>query len=68
MNMIRLVLADDEKWVLRIIKDALSEMRTELCIVGEASNGLEALELCKNTARRFAYGYPYARVRRHGAD
>ena len=43
--MIRVILADDERWVLHSIRAALSGL-TDLCVIEEASDGFEALKLC----------------------
>lgn len=43
----KLVVAEDEKWVRLTIIKLIPAERLGLTIAGEASNGLEALELCK---------------------
>lgn len=43
--MIRIIIADDERWVLRIIHEALLPM-DDIDIIGEAGDGVQALELC----------------------
>jgi len=49
--MIRIVIADDEKWVRAIVKTMiLSAQNPDFTIVGEASDGREALELCTKLA------------------
>ncbi|HHW47137.1 MAG TPA: response regulator [Clostridiaceae bacterium] len=45
--MVRIVIADDEKWVRAIVKTMiLSAQNPDFSIVGEASDGREALDLC----------------------
>lgn len=44
--MLKVVLADDEKYVLVVIKSILKELDLPIEIVGEANDGEEAYELC----------------------
>lgn len=43
--MIKVLIADDEKWVRVTIKNALPLEKLDLMLIGEASSGLEALKL-----------------------
>lgn len=45
---IRVVIADDEKYVLVVLKSALAQVNPPVEIVGEAQDGLEALRLCRS--------------------
>ncbi len=45
--MLKLIIADDEKWVRTAIKSVLPCNDSEFSLVSEASNGIEALELCR---------------------
>ncbi len=46
----KLVIAEDEKWVRTTIIDSIPFDDLNLSLIGEASNGLEALEICKSTS------------------
>ena len=43
----RVVIADDEKYVLVVLKSTLSKLRYPIEIVGEAMDGEEAFRLCR---------------------
>ncbi len=45
--MLKLVIADDEKWVRTAIRSIIPFEDLELVLTSEASNGIEALELCR---------------------
>jgi len=45
--MLKLIIADDEKWVRTAIKSIIGFDDPEFSLVSEASNGIEALELCR---------------------
>lgn len=45
--MIKLIIADDEKWVRSAIKALIPFEKLSLTLSCEASNGIEALELCR---------------------
>ncbi|HOQ06975.1 MAG TPA: response regulator [Clostridiales bacterium] len=45
--MLKLIIADDEKWVRTAIKSVIPFDDSEFSLVSEASNGIEALELCR---------------------
>jgi two-component system response regulator YesN len=45
--MIKLIIADDEKWVRTTIKTLVPFQQLDVSLVCEASNGIEALELCR---------------------
>ncbi len=45
--MLKVIIADDEKWVRAAIKTLIPFEKLDLKLVGEASNGIEALEICK---------------------
>ena len=45
--MLKVIIADDEKWVRATIRTLIPFEKLDMKLVGEASNGIEALELCK---------------------
>jgi two-component system response regulator YesN len=45
--MLKLIIADDEKWVRTTIKSLIPFEKLNLTLSCEASNGIEALELCR---------------------
>ena len=45
--MLKLIIADDEKWVRTAIKSIIRFEDSEFVLASEASNGIEALELCR---------------------
>lgn len=45
--MLKVIIADDEKWVRTTIRTLIPFEKLDMKLVGEASNGIEALELCK---------------------
>lgn len=45
--MLKLIIADDEKWVRTTIKSIIPFDKLNLALSCEASNGIEALELCR---------------------
>lgn len=45
--MLKVIIADDEKWVRAAIRTLIPFEKLEMKLVGEASNGIEALELCR---------------------
>lgn len=45
--MLKVIIADDEKWVRATIRALIPFEKLDMKLVGEASNGIEALELCK---------------------
>ncbi len=58
--MAKVLIVDDAAFMRMMIKDILEKNGFE--VVGEANNGLKAVELYKKrTTRRSNYGYNYAR-------
>ena len=45
--MLKLIIADDEKWVRTAIKSIIPFEELDLVLSSEAANGIEALELCR---------------------
>lgn len=45
--MIKMVIIDDEEWICRLIRNLIPADELGICIVGEESNGIDGLELCK---------------------
>lgn len=45
--MLKLIIADDEKWVRTAIKSIIPFEKLDLVLSSEAANGIEALELCR---------------------
>jgi|LSQX01.1.fsa_nt_gb two-component system response regulator YesN len=45
--MLKLIIADDEKWVRTTIKSIIPFGKLDIVLSSEASNGIEALELCR---------------------
>ncbi len=45
--MLKVIIADDEKWVRAAIKTLIPFEKLDMKLAGEASNGIEALELCR---------------------
>lgn len=45
--MLKLIIADDEKWVRTTIRSIIPFEKLDLTLACEASNGIEALELCR---------------------
>ncbi len=45
--MLKLIIADDEKWVRTAIKSVIPFDKLDLVLSSEAANGIEALELCR---------------------
>lgn len=45
--MIKLIIADDEKWVRTTVKTLIPFQNLDISLACEASNGIEALELCR---------------------
>lgn len=45
--MLKVIIADDEKWVRATIKTLIPFDKLEMKLVGEAANGIEALEFCR---------------------
>jgi len=43
--MYRILIVEDEKWIRKAIVSKLSKCRTDIEVVGEVENGLEALEV-----------------------
>ena len=67
--MVKLVVADDEERVCRLIL-ALGEWeKLGIEVAGTAANGIQALEMIRRGKNRhFDHRYPYAWLQRYGTD
>ncbi len=45
--MINMIIIDDEEWILKLIKNLVPAKELGISIVGEASNGVDGLSLCR---------------------